>query len=82
MNVDLLNSILQILFKRENTRKFFQFETLKFIANHPKIAEKAVCRSVFLTTWLHFECRINETALLQIVFLAILPIYLSFAFCK
>jgi len=45
-----------------------------------KIAEKAVRRSVFLTTYmaLFFECRINKYALLQTVFSAILPIGLCF----
>jgi len=34
-----------------------------------KIAEKAVSRSVFLTTWhMYFECRINKNSLLQTVF--------------
>jgi len=36
-----------------------------------KTAEKAVCRSVFLTAWhclAHFECRINKNLLLQTVF--------------
>jgi len=37
-----------------------------------KIAEKAVCRSVFYIA-LYFECRINKKALLQTVLLAILP---------
>jgi len=37
-----------------------------------KIAEKAICRSVFLTIMaLHFEFRINKNSLLQTVFLAI-----------
>jgi len=36
-----------------------------------KIAEKAVCRSVFMTTWHCIWCRINKNALLQTVFLAI-----------
>jgi len=40
-----------------------------------QIAEKAVSRSVFLTTMalLYFECRINKNALIRTVFLAILP---------
>jgi len=33
-----------------------------------KIAEKAVCRSVFDNMALYFECRINKNALLQNVF--------------
>jgi len=38
-----------------------------------KIAEKAVCRSAFLTMMaLYFECRINKSALLETAFLAIL----------
>jgi len=32
-----------------------------------KITEKAVRKSVFLTTALYFECRINKNALLQTV---------------
>jgi len=30
----------------------------------PFINEKAVCSSVFLTTWQYFKCRINKNALL------------------
>jgi len=39
-----------------------------------KIAQKAVvCRSIFDTMALYFECRIKKNALRQTVFLAIFP---------
>jgi len=52
-----------------------------------KITEKAVCRSVLLTTWhcmctfdnmaLYLKCWINKNALLQTVFLVILPCFVG-----
>jgi len=66
--------VMLCIFNRKCNSTFVCSFTFVILTQWANSQEKAVCRSVFLTMALYFECRINKNALIHTVFLAIYPL--------